>query len=147
MLLVIQLIQLSLCSLAVQVRVHAAHLNVPFPLRIQSVGMNRSVLSRACAMESLPNAPPQHPKKTSQPATEIPKSALVGQVHLTSLTIQLFIKNNNKGDKGIIYFPSFSQSCSGSICQKYGLDVCTCASEEGKDETELCHVCCMQKGE
>uniref|UniRef100_A0A8C1KDL9 Disintegrin and metalloproteinase domain-containing protein 10 n=1 Tax=Cyprinus carpio TaxID=7962 RepID=A0A8C1KDL9_CYPCA len=37
--------------------------------------------------------------------------------------------------------------CSGSICQKYGLDVCTCATEEGKDDTELCHVCCMKKGE
>ncbi|XP_043100746.1 disintegrin and metalloproteinase domain-containing protein 10 isoform X2 [Puntigrus tetrazona] len=36
--------------------------------------------------------------------------------------------------------------CSGSICQKYGLDVCTCATEEGKDDTELCHVCCMDKG-
>uniref|UniRef100_A0A672NW75 Disintegrin and metalloproteinase domain-containing protein 10 n=1 Tax=Sinocyclocheilus grahami TaxID=75366 RepID=A0A672NW75_SINGR len=37
--------------------------------------------------------------------------------------------------------------CSGSICQKYGLDVCTCATEEGKDDTELCHVCCMAKGQ
>uniref|UniRef100_A0A8C2H362 Disintegrin and metalloproteinase domain-containing protein 10 n=1 Tax=Cyprinus carpio TaxID=7962 RepID=A0A8C2H362_CYPCA len=37
--------------------------------------------------------------------------------------------------------------CSGSICQKYGLDVCTCATEEGKDDTELCHVCCMKKGQ
>ncbi|KAG7230478.1 hypothetical protein INR49_024587 [Caranx melampygus] len=36
--------------------------------------------------------------------------------------------------------------CSGSICSKYGLEVCTCASEEGKDEAaELCHVCCMEK--
>ncbi|XP_031413734.1 disintegrin and metalloproteinase domain-containing protein 10 [Clupea harengus] len=36
--------------------------------------------------------------------------------------------------------------CSGSICSKYGLDVCTCASKEGKDEmAELCHVCCMDK--
>ncbi|XP_076147648.1 disintegrin and metalloproteinase domain-containing protein 10 [Alosa pseudoharengus] len=36
--------------------------------------------------------------------------------------------------------------CSGSICSKYGLDVCTCASKEGKDEmAELCHVCCMEK--
>ncbi|XP_061891855.1 disintegrin and metalloproteinase domain-containing protein 10-like [Entelurus aequoreus] len=35
--------------------------------------------------------------------------------------------------------------CSGSICEKYGLESCTCASQEGKDETELCHVCCMQK--
>ncbi|KAA0723306.1 Disintegrin and metalloproteinase domain-containing protein 10 [Triplophysa tibetana] len=40
-----------------------------------------------------------------------------------------------------------SGSCSGSICQKYGLDVCTCASEEGKDDTELCHVCCQEKGQ
>uniref|UniRef100_A0A674EWT7 Disintegrin and metalloproteinase domain-containing protein 10 n=1 Tax=Salmo trutta TaxID=8032 RepID=A0A674EWT7_SALTR len=31
--------------------------------------------------------------------------------------------------------------CSGSICEKYGLEVCTCASIEGTDETELCHVC------
>ncbi|XP_058637986.1 disintegrin and metalloproteinase domain-containing protein 10 isoform X2 [Onychostoma macrolepis] len=37
--------------------------------------------------------------------------------------------------------------CSGSICQKYNLDVCTCATEEGKDDTELCHVCCMVKGQ
>ncbi|XP_034413347.1 disintegrin and metalloproteinase domain-containing protein 10 isoform X2 [Cyclopterus lumpus] len=36
--------------------------------------------------------------------------------------------------------------CSGSICEKYGLEVCTCASEDGKDEAaELCHVCCMDK--
>ncbi|XP_060923609.1 disintegrin and metalloproteinase domain-containing protein 10 [Limanda limanda] len=36
--------------------------------------------------------------------------------------------------------------CSGSICEKYKLEVCTCASEEGKDEaSELCHVCCMEK--
>lgn len=36
--------------------------------------------------------------------------------------------------------------CSGSICAKYGLDVCTCASQEGQDEAaELCHVCCMEK--
>lgn len=37
------------------------------------------------------------------------------------------------------------QVCSGSICEKYGLEVCTCASVDGKDETELCHVCCMEK--
>uniref|UniRef100_A0A8C5D1B1 Disintegrin and metalloproteinase domain-containing protein 10 n=1 Tax=Gadus morhua TaxID=8049 RepID=A0A8C5D1B1_GADMO len=37
--------------------------------------------------------------------------------------------------------------CSGSICQKHHLEVCTCASEEGKDEAvEMCHVCCMEKG-
>ena len=36
--------------------------------------------------------------------------------------------------------------CSGSICEKYSLEVCTCASQEGKDEaSELCHVCCMEK--
>ncbi|KAJ8343526.1 hypothetical protein SKAU_G00308550 [Synaphobranchus kaupii] len=35
--------------------------------------------------------------------------------------------------------------CSGSICEKYGLEVCTCASTEGKDETELCHVCCQNR--
>ncbi|XP_056267898.1 disintegrin and metalloproteinase domain-containing protein 10 [Pseudoliparis swirei] len=36
--------------------------------------------------------------------------------------------------------------CSGSICEKYGLDVCTCASKDEKDEAaELCHVCCMEK--
>ncbi|XP_064192462.1 disintegrin and metalloproteinase domain-containing protein 10-like isoform X2 [Anguilla rostrata] len=35
--------------------------------------------------------------------------------------------------------------CSGSICEKYGLEVCTCASLDGKDETELCHVCCMER--
>ncbi|KAL3065454.1 hypothetical protein OYC64_015596 [Pagothenia borchgrevinki] len=36
--------------------------------------------------------------------------------------------------------------CSGSICEKYGLEVCTCAMEESKDEAaELCHVCCMDK--
>ncbi|XP_054626193.1 disintegrin and metalloproteinase domain-containing protein 10 [Dunckerocampus dactyliophorus] len=35
--------------------------------------------------------------------------------------------------------------CSGSICNKYGLEGCTCASS-GKDEAaELCHVCCMNK--
>ncbi|KAF5907591.1 disintegrin and metalloproteinase domain-containing protein 10-like, partial [Clarias magur] len=35
--------------------------------------------------------------------------------------------------------------CSGSICEKYGLEVCTCGTGDGKDETELCHVCCMEK--
>uniref|UniRef100_A0A8C7LH21 Disintegrin and metalloproteinase domain-containing protein 10 n=1 Tax=Oncorhynchus kisutch TaxID=8019 RepID=A0A8C7LH21_ONCKI len=35
--------------------------------------------------------------------------------------------------------------CSGSICEKYGLEVCTCASIEGTDETELCHVCCQER--
>ncbi|KAM4593630.1 disintegrin and metalloproteinase domain-containing protein 10 [Odontesthes bonariensis] len=36
--------------------------------------------------------------------------------------------------------------CSGSICQKYKLDVCTCISQDEKDEAvELCHVCCMEK--
>ncbi|CAJ1049197.1 disintegrin and metalloproteinase domain-containing protein 10 [Xyrichtys novacula] len=36
--------------------------------------------------------------------------------------------------------------CSGSICAKYGLEVCTCASQNGKNEAvELCHVCCMEK--
>nr|XP_020461326.1 disintegrin and metalloproteinase domain-containing protein 10 isoform X1 [Monopterus albus] len=36
--------------------------------------------------------------------------------------------------------------CSGSICEKYHLEVCTCASQEGKDEpAELCHLCCMEK--
>lgn len=43
------------------------------------------------------------------------------------------------------------QVCSGSICEKYGLEVCTCASKDGKDGTdeaaELCHVCCMEKSE
>ncbi|XP_035992257.1 disintegrin and metalloproteinase domain-containing protein 10 [Fundulus heteroclitus] len=38
--------------------------------------------------------------------------------------------------------------CSGSICKKYGLEVCTCAIPEGKDEAaELCHVCCMEKND
>ncbi|XP_061599533.1 disintegrin and metalloproteinase domain-containing protein 10 [Cololabis saira] len=38
--------------------------------------------------------------------------------------------------------------CSGSICEKYGLGVCTCASESGKDEAaELCHLCCMEKSD
>ncbi|XP_033843907.1 disintegrin and metalloproteinase domain-containing protein 10 [Periophthalmus magnuspinnatus] len=36
--------------------------------------------------------------------------------------------------------------CSGSICKKYGLEMCTCAIQDGKDEAEeLCHVCCMEK--
>ncbi|XP_068174199.1 disintegrin and metalloproteinase domain-containing protein 10-like [Antennarius striatus] len=37
--------------------------------------------------------------------------------------------------------------CSGSICDKYNLEVCTCTSnDDGKDEAaELCHVCCMEK--
>ncbi|TMS12781.1 Disintegrin and metalloproteinase domain-containing protein 10 [Larimichthys crocea] len=37
-------------------------------------------------------------------------------------------------------------ACSGSICEKYSLEVCTCASQQGMDEAaELCHVCCMEK--
>lgn len=43
--------------------------------------------------------------------------------------------------------PPTPQGCSGSICEKYGLEACTCASQDGKDETELCHVCCMEKSE
>lgn len=40
------------------------------------------------------------------------------------------------------------QVCSGSICEKYSLEVCTCASNDEKDEAaELCHVCCMEKSE
>uniref|UniRef100_A0A3B3QJA2 Disintegrin and metalloproteinase domain-containing protein 10 n=1 Tax=Paramormyrops kingsleyae TaxID=1676925 RepID=A0A3B3QJA2_9TELE len=39
----------------------------------------------------------------------------------------------------------FNGVCSGSICQKHNLDVCTCASVEGKNDSELCHVCCMEK--
>ncbi|XP_037103271.1 disintegrin and metalloproteinase domain-containing protein 10 isoform X1 [Syngnathus acus] len=36
--------------------------------------------------------------------------------------------------------------CSGSICEKYNLEECTCAIENDKDEAaELCHVCCMEK--
>ncbi|XP_067298067.1 disintegrin and metalloproteinase domain-containing protein 10 isoform X2 [Pseudorasbora parva] len=35
--------------------------------------------------------------------------------------------------------------CSGSICQKHHLEVCTCVTKEGKDDPELCHVCCMEK--
>uniref|UniRef100_A0A8C5MDB3 Disintegrin and metalloproteinase domain-containing protein 10 n=1 Tax=Leptobrachium leishanense TaxID=445787 RepID=A0A8C5MDB3_9ANUR len=35
--------------------------------------------------------------------------------------------------------------CAGSICEKYGLEECTCASTDGKDDKELCHVCCMEK--
>ncbi|CAL1604080.1 unnamed protein product [Knipowitschia caucasica] len=36
--------------------------------------------------------------------------------------------------------------CSGSICEKYGQEMCTCASQDGQDEAaELCHVCCMEK--
>uniref|UniRef100_A0A6I8N3B4 Disintegrin and metalloproteinase domain-containing protein 10 n=1 Tax=Ornithorhynchus anatinus TaxID=9258 RepID=A0A6I8N3B4_ORNAN len=35
--------------------------------------------------------------------------------------------------------------CAGSICEKYGLEECTCASSESKDDKELCHVCCMKK--
>lgn len=39
----------------------------------------------------------------------------------------------------------FFQQCAGSICEKYGLEECTCASSDGKDDKELCHVCCMKK--
>ncbi|XP_062945511.1 disintegrin and metalloproteinase domain-containing protein 10 isoform X2 [Cynocephalus volans] len=35
--------------------------------------------------------------------------------------------------------------CAGSICEKYSLEECTCASSDGKDDKELCHVCCMKK--
>lgn len=38
--------------------------------------------------------------------------------------------------------------CSGSICEKYKLEVCTCGSKNGQDESaELCHVCCMEKSQ
>ncbi|XP_030574515.1 disintegrin and metalloproteinase domain-containing protein 10 [Archocentrus centrarchus] len=37
-------------------------------------------------------------------------------------------------------------ACTGSLCEKHGLEVCICAKEEGKDEAaELCHVCCQEK--
>ncbi|KAM7406145.1 hypothetical protein PAMP_000543 [Pampus punctatissimus] len=37
--------------------------------------------------------------------------------------------------------------CSGSICEKHQLEVCTCAaSKDSKDAAaEMCHVCCMEK--
>ncbi|KAJ7986135.1 hypothetical protein DPEC_G00347650 [Dallia pectoralis] len=35
--------------------------------------------------------------------------------------------------------------CAGSICEKHHLEVCTCAITEGKDDTDLCHVCCQEK--
>ncbi|XP_053317878.1 disintegrin and metalloproteinase domain-containing protein 10 [Spea bombifrons] len=35
--------------------------------------------------------------------------------------------------------------CAGSICEKHELEECTCASTDGKDDKELCHVCCMEK--
>ncbi|XP_062845480.1 disintegrin and metalloproteinase domain-containing protein 10 isoform X2 [Trichomycterus rosablanca] len=37
--------------------------------------------------------------------------------------------------------------CTGSICERFGLQICTCVSKDGKDETELCHVCCMEKNQ
>ncbi|XP_032416432.1 disintegrin and metalloproteinase domain-containing protein 10 isoform X1 [Xiphophorus hellerii] len=38
--------------------------------------------------------------------------------------------------------------CSGSICMKYDLEVCTCASKDDKNEAaELCHVCCQEKND
>lgn len=41
-----------------------------------------------------------------------------------------------------------SGTCSGSICEKYGLGICTCTSKDSKDEAaELCHVCCMEKSD
>lgn len=51
-----------------------------------------------------------------------------------------------------LFFPllpvCLDQACSGSICEKYSLEVCTCASQQGMDEAaELCHVCCMEKSE
>lgn len=64
---------------------------------------------------------------------------------------------NLQSELGLCLCPSLSppspphslttQGCSGSICEKYGLEACTCASQDGKDETELCHVCCMEKSE
>ncbi|KAL7833454.1 hypothetical protein AOLI_G00284140 [Acnodon oligacanthus] len=38
-------------------------------------------------------------------------------------------------------------ACSGSICERFNLEMCTCAIEEGQDETELCHICCMRKNQ
>ncbi|MEE6502951.1 hypothetical protein FKM82_004689 [Ascaphus truei] len=35
--------------------------------------------------------------------------------------------------------------CAGSICERHNLTECTCASTDGKDDKELCHVCCMEK--
>ncbi|XP_039626154.1 disintegrin and metalloproteinase domain-containing protein 10 isoform X1 [Polypterus senegalus] len=35
--------------------------------------------------------------------------------------------------------------CTGSICEKFDLEECTCASSDGKDDRELCHVCCKEK--
>uniref|UniRef100_A0A8C6M8W7 Disintegrin and metalloproteinase domain-containing protein 10 n=1 Tax=Nothobranchius furzeri TaxID=105023 RepID=A0A8C6M8W7_NOTFU len=37
-------------------------------------------------------------------------------------------------------------ACTGSICEKYHLEVCNCAIEDKEAEAaELCHVCCMEK--
>ncbi|XP_043934831.1 disintegrin and metalloproteinase domain-containing protein 10 [Protopterus annectens] len=35
--------------------------------------------------------------------------------------------------------------CAGSICEKFGLEECTCGNPDGKDDKELCHVCCLNK--
>lgn len=45
----------------------------------------------------------------------------------------------------VLMLLSHQQQCAGSICEKYGLEECTCASSDGKDDRELCHVCCMRK--
>ncbi|CAM9097542.1 unnamed protein product, partial [Lampetra fluviatilis] len=34
--------------------------------------------------------------------------------------------------------------CSGSICERFGLEECSCSDTE--DDREMCHLCCMQRG-
>lgn len=47
----------------------------------------------------------------------------------------------------VLLWQSFlsSQQCAGSICERFELEECTCASTDAKDDKELCHVCCMEK--
>lgn len=100
-------------------------------------------------MEPLLSVLPQHQRKISPPAIQKHKSASMGYVNVSFQLSDQYLFVAFKIMLFKCYVPlsaSLDQACSGSICSKYGLEVCTCASEEGKDEAaELCHVCCMEK--
>lgn len=112
----------------------------------RSAERSRSALTRACATAWTPSAPPPSPRPTSPPATERRKSASTGWEAGAFAPPSTGCYSNQW--LSVLTCPAPPpQGCSGSICEKYGLEACTCASQDGKDETELCHVCCMEKSE
>ncbi len=102
-------------------------------------------------MELLLCVPPQNQRQISPLAIRRHKSASMGYVSISCplavLCLVCALCELAFVFKDFFLLPAcLDQVCSGSICAKYNLEVCTCASQDGQDEAaELCHVCCMEK--